>query len=292
MPLTEKRVYLYTLLALTLLSIFCIWTHVPASGQKAVPAVVLAKSASLKATANGIVLNLSGAISDQATKASLINAAEKVFGLANVVDQIEVKANLAEPAWIEQAKAMFPLLKSTIKNGVFVFKDKTVEVRGEISGEESKTKILRSIDNVTGSILTVNDQLQTPNTRAAKGKKAGPMQIKLNELLLGKTIEFDSSSNRLRSDNNKLLDAIVEVLKGNPDTRLEISGHTDNNGKEDKNVRLSQRRADAVKKYLVDKGIKSSRINAVGHGSSLPIADVNTFEGQRKNRRIEFNVQE
>ena len=204
MPLTEKRVYLYTLLALTLLSIFCIWTHVPASGQKAVPAVVQAKSASLKATANGIVLNLSGAISDQATKASLINAAEKVFGLANVVDQIEVKANLAEPAWIEQAKAMFPLLKSTIKNGVFVFKDKTVEVRGEVSGEESKTKILRSIDNVTGSILTVNDQLQTPNTRAAKGKKAGPMQIKLNELLLGKTIEFDSSSNRLRSDNNKI----------------------------------------------------------------------------------------
>lgn len=292
MPLTEKRVYAITILALTLLSIFCIAMHVQSPNGKPLPAAAQTKSATLKAVSSGIVVTLSGAIPNQAIKTSLINSAEKVFGLSNVVDQLEIKSNLAEPIWVEQARAIFPLLKSTIKNGIFVFKDKTVEVRGEVSGEESKTKILRSLDNVAGANLTVNDQLQTPNSRAGKGKKAGPTQVKLNELLLGKTVEFDSSSSRLRSDSNKLLDSIVEVLKADLNAQIEVSGHTDKNGKEDKNIRLSQRRAETVKKYLVDKGIKSSRIEAIGHGSSLPIADENTFEGQRKNRRIEFNVQE
>lgn len=292
MPLTEKRVYAITILVLTLLSIFCIAMHARSPNDKPLPVAAQTKSATLKAVSSGIVLTLSGAVPNQAIKAGLINSAEKVFGLSNVVDQLEIKSNLAEPIWIEQARSIFPLLKSTIKNGTFVFKDKTVEVRGEVSGEESKTKILRSLDNVAGANLTVNDQLQMPNSRGGKGKKAGPTQVKLNELLLGRTVEFDSSSSRLRSDSNKLLDSIVEVLKSDPNAQIEVSGHTDKNGKEDKNIRLSQRRAEAVKKYLVDKGIKSNRIEAIGHGSSMPIADENTFDGQRKNRRIEFNVQE
>ena len=291
MPLTEKRVYTVSVLALTLLSIFCIWMHVQSGGGKVVPIAKQAKVATLKVAANGIVLTLSGSVPDQATKTNLINSAEKSFGLSNVVDQIEIKSNIADPIWMDQARAIFPLLKSTIRNGTFVFKDKTVEVSGEVSGEESKTKILRALDNVAGATLTVNDQLQTPNSRGSKGK-SGPLQTKLNELLLGKTVEFDSSSSRLRNDNHKLLDAIVDVLKSDPNVRLEVSGHTDKNGKEEKNIQLSQRRAEAVKKYLVYKGIKSSRIGAIGHGSSLPIADEVTLEGQRKNRRIEFNVQE
>jgi OmpA-OmpF porin, OOP family len=292
MSLTEKRVYAITVLALTLLSIFCIWMHVHSTDGKVAPIAAQTNPATLKAAANGIVLTLSGSVPDQATKTNLINSAEKVFGLSNVVDQIEIKSSVAAPLWVEQARAIFPLLKSTIKNGMFVFKDKTVAVSGEISGEDSKTKILRSIDSVAGAALTVNDQLQTPNSRGGKGKKSGPLQVKLNELLLGKTIEFDSSSSRLRNDSHRLLDAIVDVLKSGTSGQIEISGHTDKNGKEDKNVRLSQRRADAVKKYLVDKGINSARVESIGHGSSMPIADESTFEGQRKNRRIEFNVQE
>ena len=292
MQLTEKRVYVITILALLLLSIVCVWLHVHSTNLKVTLPTALAKSASMTAASRGAVLTLSGTVPDQATKTSLINSAEKVFGLSNVVDQLEIKANLAPPIWLEQARDTFPLLKSTVRDGTLIFKDKTVEVRGEVSGEEAKTKMLRILDSALGTELTVNDQLQTPNSRGAKGKKAGPLQVKLNELLLGKIVAFDSSSSRLRSDSQKLLDAIVAVLKTEPNARIEISGHTDKNGKEEKNIRLSQRRAEAVKRYLLDKGIKSNRIEAVGHGSSLPIADDATFDGQSKNRRIEFNVQE
>ena len=292
MQLTEKRVYVITALALLLLSIVCVWLHVSSTSDKVAVPAAQTKSASMTAVSRGAVLTLSGTVPDQATKTSLINSAEKVFGLSNVVDQLEIKSNLAEPIWLEQARDTFPLLKSTVRDGTLIFKDKTVEVRGEVSGEEAKTKILRILDSALGTKLTVNDQLQTPNSRGAKGKKAGPLQVKLNELLLGKTVAFESSSSRLRSDSQKLLDAIGAALKTEPNARIEISGHTDKNGKEEKNIRLSQRRAEAVKRYLVDKGIKSNRIEAVGHGSSLPIADDETLGGQSKNRRIEFNVQE
>ncbi len=293
MPLTEKNIYLATFLALSLLSIICVWMHVHSPQIKAVTsAATQTKSATLKAYSSGAVLTLSGAVSDQATKTSLITAAEKVFGLSNVVDQLDIKPNLGDAIWLEQARAIFPLLKSTVRDGTFIFKDKTVEVRGDVSGEEAKTKILRAIDSVAGTNITVNDQLQTPNSRGGKAKKAGVLQVKLNELLIGKTIEFDTSSARIRNDSHKLLDTIVDILKSGGSGQIEISGHTDNTGKEEKNLRLSQRRADAVKKYLVDKGINAKRVTAVGMGSSQPIADESTFDGQRKNRRIEFNVQE
>ncbi len=293
MPLTEKKVYLATFLSLSLLSIICLLMHTRSAQVKVAPiAAAQSKSATFQATASGAVLTLSGSVPDQAVKTSLINAAEKVFGLSNVVDKLEIKSNFSEAVWLEPAHAIFPLLKSTIRDGTFIFKDKTVEVRGEVSGEEAKTKILRSIDNAVGTNMTVNDQLQTPNSRGGKAKKAGPMQVKLNELLIGKTVEFDSSSSRIRSDSHKLLDAIVAVLKSSASAQIEISGHTDNTGKEEKNLRLSQRRAESVKKYLADKGIAAKRMAATGMGSSQPIADENTFDGQRKNRRIEFNVQE
>jgi len=292
MPLTEKRVVIITVSALLLLSFACVWTQLQSKIHKSTSAKAKTASATLKISESSSVATLSGAVPDQATKTALINSAEKVFGLSNVVDKLEVKAKLAEPIWVDQAKAAFPLLKSNVSNGTFMFKDKTVEVRGEITGEDAKTKVLRAIDGVAGFDLTVNDQLQIRTGYGARGKKAGPLQIKLNDLLAGKSIEFDTGSSRLRSESHKLLDAIAHVLKADADANIEIGGHTDSNGIETKNLRMSQRRAETVKKYLVGKGITSNRIQAVGYGSSLPIADDSSFDGQRQNRRIEFQVQE
>ena len=71
---------------------------------------------------------------------------------------------------------------------------------------------------------------------------------------------------------------------------IEIQGHTDNVGTEESNLKLSQDRADAVKKYLVNKGIVSDRITSIGYGQSVPIADNNTEEGKAKNRRTSLKV--
>jgi OmpA-OmpF porin, OOP family len=69
--------------------------------------------------------------------------------------------------------------------------------------------------------------------------------------------------------------------------RIEVSGHTDNVGKKKDNKRLSQKRADAVRAYLVSKGIDASRIDTIGYGDERPIAPNDTDQGRQKNRRIE-----
>jgi outer membrane protein OmpA-like peptidoglycan-associated protein len=88
------------------------------------------------------------------------------------------------------------------------------------------------------------------------------------------------------------LDELVTVIQ-DPEAltwSLEIQGHTDNKGGDDYNQKLSEDRANAVKKYLVDKGIKAERIIAKGFGLTKPIATNDTAEGREKNRRVEFTI--
>jgi outer membrane protein OmpA-like peptidoglycan-associated protein len=79
-------------------------------------------------------------------------------------------------------------------------------------------------------------------------------------------------------------------MNDNPSYLLGIEGHTDNTGDKTKNLTLSQKRADAVKNYLVKKGIDASRLTAKGFGDTVPVADNKTADGRAKNRRVEFKV--
>ena len=76
----------------------------------------------------------------------------------------------------------------------------------------------------------------------------------------------------------------------NPSYLIEIRGFTDNVGKAELNKRLSEKRAQAVKKYFIRKGVDEKRITAIGYGDTFPIADNNTVSGRAINRRVEFIV--
>ncbi len=80
------------------------------------------------------------------------------------------------------------------------------------------------------------------------------------------------------------------MLQKNVDWRLKIVGHTDNRGNEKYNVMLSQKRADAVKKYIIKKGIAANRLEVRAQGSMQPAADNETGSGRKKNRRVELEI--
>ncbi len=103
-------------------------------------------------------------------------------------------------------------------------------------------------------------------------------------------ITFKTNSANLTKKSYDVLDRAVQVLSDYPDTRIEISGHTDNVGKDEYNKELSQKRADAVKEYFVNKGIRTERLTAIGYGPERPIADNKTKAGKAKNRRTEFKL--
>jgi outer membrane protein OmpA-like peptidoglycan-associated protein len=100
-------------------------------------------------------------------------------------------------------------------------------------------------------------------------------------------VQFESGKAKLADDSHPRLDAVVEYLTHKQAARIEISAHTDNAGNRRANKRLSQRRADAVRAYLVSKGIEASRITAVGYGDERPLAPNDTLHGRERNRRIE-----
>jgi OmpA-OmpF porin, OOP family len=101
-------------------------------------------------------------------------------------------------------------------------------------------------------------------------------------------ITFKLNSAEIKSSSFPVLDRAVKVLIEYPNLSIEIQGHTDNRGKDEYNLDLSQRRADAVKAYMVKKGAPEERIRARGYGMSQPIASNDTPEGQAENRRVEF----
>jgi OOP family OmpA-OmpF porin len=106
-----------------------------------------------------------------------------------------------------------------------------------------------------------------------------------------KGINFKTGSDKITRGSNKVLDEAVKVLTDYPDVKLEIGGHTDNVGKAEYNMDLSQRRAESVKNYLVEKGINSDRLTAVGYGMDKPITSNKTKADKAKNRRTEFTLQ-
>ncbi|MEB2314394.1 MAG: OmpA family protein [Sorangiineae bacterium] len=103
-------------------------------------------------------------------------------------------------------------------------------------------------------------------------------------------IEFDTGKATIRKKSEPTLDGAAKILTEYPTLRIEISGHTDDVGPHDKNVTLSQERADSVKTYLVGKGVDAKRITTRGAGPDEPIADNKTAAGKQKNRRIEFKL--
>lgn len=118
-----------------------------------------------------------------------------------------------------------------------------------------------------------------------------PLQpIELNASIVLKNIFFDSKMFELKTESTTELDKVVQLLKDNPTLKIEISGHTDNIGKAEDNLQLSEKRAQSVVKYLALKGIAPERLSSKGYGATQPIAPNNTEEGRSQNRRTELKI--
>lgn len=105
-----------------------------------------------------------------------------------------------------------------------------------------------------------------------------------------KGIAFDVGKATIKRTSNKTLDEAAKVLAEHPSLRVEIQGHTDDQGPDDANMTLSQQRAEAVKEYLVAKGIAAERLDAKGYGETMPVGDNKKAAGRAENRRTEFKI--
>ena len=140
-----------------------------------------------------------------------------------------------------------------------------------------------------GGIGSNDGPLILSNVRIAEGAGMNMLGKKFTDTkIVTHGINFDVNKAIIKPESMGTLNSIVQILKDNPDIKFEIGGHTDSDGDDALNLKLSQARADAVRTQLISMGIDASRLTAKGFGKTKPISDNTTPEGKANNRRVEF----
>lgn len=143
------------------------------------------------------------------------------------------------------------------------------------------------VGNVIGSKMDKQAKEIEETLPGAEVERVGEgIRVSLPESVVN--FGFDSSNLTAAAKSN--LDKLSTVLINNPDTNINVYGHTDSKGTDAYNQGLSERRANSVKSYLVSKGVSSSRLFAMGMGESEPVATNSTDAGRAQNRRVEFAI--
>ncbi len=173
---------------------------------------------------------------------------------------------------LEKAKGLCP---DTDRDGVPDYRDKCSDTPEGAAVDGNGCPL----DSDGDGVVDVRDQC--PGTpKGAKVDLVGCWAVR--------HILFDNDKTDIKPRGAVELDAVVEVLKANPDIRMKIEGHMDNRGKAAYNQTLSENRARAVQDYLTMQGIPSGRFPISGYGFSRPVADNATPEGRSLNRRVEL----
>lgn len=167
-----------------------------------------------------------------------------------------------------------------------------VNSKGEALAEEKVEETPQQMNDQDndGVADTADDCPDQAGTAANRGC---PEVAKEDVAIMSQAVEdvkFKTGSDVLTDGSKGVLDEVANALKNNPSYKLRIEGHTDNVGSDEDNMTLSQKRADAVKKYLTDKGVEGDRIMAEGLGESQPLTTNETPEGRAKNRRVNFLI--
>jgi OOP family OmpA-OmpF porin len=184
--------------------------------------------------------------------------------------------------------------KPLAKEIVMFVNDKTKTVTKINTDEKGKFEVLIPV-NATYNLKYKNftsDVDYTKMTVPADKEATYEVGIKIDppkDFVL-ENVYFDTGRSILKPTSFKALNDLVEILKIKNTMVVEIQGHTDDVGKPEDNLKLSQERAESVKKYLESKGIEAARITAKGYGQTQPIADNAKEEGKAKNRRTSLKV--
>jgi outer membrane protein OmpA-like peptidoglycan-associated protein len=136
-----------------------------------------------------------------------------------------------------------------------------------------------------GTKVTDGRQPQCVTQKDAVGKSLDTVG---RAIVYGIYFDFDSAT--LKPESTETLEQILKAVQSRPSLKLTIEGHTDSQGSDEYNLKLSQQRAQAVVDWLVQKGTDASRLEAKGYGESRPVADNNRPDGRALNRRVEIAV--
>jgi OmpA-OmpF porin, OOP family len=223
---------------------------------------------------------ITGTVPDDVSKLAILTKLREVYGADKVVDQISIGAVVMPPNWNTNVQKLINPNLKLIKRGQFKVEGTVVSMRGEVSNEAQKQQIASEVAGSLNPSYLVNNGLRI--TASEQGL--------LDQTLANRVIEFEIGKSDLTPSGKQILDDMAGTLQKLKGQKVEIIGHTDDQGLRVSNVALSQARAETVKTYFSIKGIDAKRISASGVGPDRPVASNATGEGRARNRRIEFRL--
>ncbi|MDH3694146.1 MAG: OmpA family protein [Gammaproteobacteria bacterium] len=260
---------------------------------------------------------LSGIVPDKVIERDLLAASDSVFGPDKVINNLTVAKDVADPEWLQETVDKIYSLKN-VKNmrlsanqeglnlsevtafsaeelaamqpaatgNVRIVEATGLEGSNKAPGANADKEQLEASESEVGTAI-----IATTNTgdSSALTPKLEQLRDSLADIAVSQ-IQFAPNSTELTAESKTILDPVSGLLGKYNSAVVEVGGHTDSQGSENYNQKLSQQRADSVVRYLVDKGTREKQLKAKGYGESKPVADNATESGRATNRRIEFTV--
>ena len=234
-------------------------------------------------------LELSGSVPSEAVRDVILDTARLKFGTIAVRDSLQVVPMSSQDFEAAALTALQAL--SRLGSGEVRIEGQSVELDGtgynEAALADAEGLLADGLpEGYSGtSSVSLDDMARDPLSTDA-------CQTQLNRLVASNVVRFETAAAEIEDHSFGFLDRVAHVAQQCGGVRLEISGHTDSDGLESDNQILSERRAEAVRAFMIAAGVAANRLVAVGYGESRPLAENDTDEGKAANRRIEFQVLE
>jgi OmpA-OmpF porin, OOP family len=239
-----------------------------------------AASTAASDTAGAPPVIVSGTVPDDATKVAVLQKLDNLYGASRIVDHLAVGGVVTPANWGHFVAGMIgPDLKQVSRGQVSVHGD-AITIRGDVPDEAVRQQVLSSLSQSFDSHYAITQSLKVVQSK----------QAALDQTLANRTIQFESGSAVLTPQGMQILDQMAATIRKLDNPFIQIIGNTDDVGNRTANIQLSLMRAEAVKTYLVGKGVPAANLSVSGQGPDNPVASNDTEAGRARNRRIDFKI--
>ena len=243
-----------------------------------------------------IVLN--GHVSNAEAKADNLRAAQLAHPNVKITDNTLIASGA--PAGFAKASTASITMVRSLEEGTLKLNGTQKSLVGRAASKEAAFVVYNQFDTAIPASFSGPSTIDYPKPAEPEPEpepkpepeqpKVDPCQANVDAAIEGKTIRFRVNRAIIREGSYTVLNTIADVLNSCPTKQIGVEGHTDSDGSDEYNQKLSEARAKAVRTYLAGKGVSQDRVTATGYGETRPIADNATKVGKTKNRRIEIKI--